>query len=63
METYPNLVSSQIPHILLYIYTVKQSLCCVYFNYYNTVQNNKAHSRQYIFHLNNVTGTNVLRRH
>ena len=27
METYPHLVSSQIPHILLYIYTVKQSLC------------------------------------
>jgi hypothetical protein len=27
MEAYPHLVSSQIPHILLYIYTVKQSLC------------------------------------
>jgi hypothetical protein len=30
-ETYPHLVSSQIPHILLYIYTVKQSLCNLYF--------------------------------
>ena len=31
METYPRLVSSQIAQIfiLLYIYTVKQSLCCV----------------------------------
>jgi hypothetical protein len=37
METYPHLVSSQIPYILLYIYTVKQSDCqCNILNSQNT---------------------------